>query len=238
MIEDDDLKRCSKCRQRKPPSDFGRHPKAKDGKQSRCKRCFADYQKERRKDPALKAIDRDRINRAMAKRQDYYDELHNEARRRRRQNPEYTEQERAYARSLYARVFQNDPDYQALNKARAHQWRVENQTAEEYKLAARTKEARRRSLKTVTVSGDDLTSVLMSGPCVYCGAPATTVDHVTPLARGGHHAVYNLVPACGTCNSSKGAKLLADWNQARVTQALACSLKVCAQFNLQRPQLV
>ena len=91
--------------------------------------------------------------------------------------------------------------------------------------------------KTPDVSGEALADILASGPCVYCGAPATTVDHVTPLAKGGRHAVSNLVPACQPCNSSKAAKLLANWNQARVTQALACSLKVCAQLNLQRLQL-
>jgi 5-methylcytosine-specific restriction endonuclease McrA len=34
------------------------------------------------------------------------------------------------------------------------------------------------------------------------GAPATTVDHVTPVARGGGHR-GNLVPACAACNASK-----------------------------------
>lgn len=34
------------------------------------------------------------------------------------------------------------------------------------------------------------------------GAPATTVDHVVPVARGGRHA-GNLVPACAACNASK-----------------------------------
>jgi hypothetical protein len=36
-------------------------------------------------------------------------------------------------------------------------------------------------------------------PCAYCGGPGGTVDHVIPLARGGHHAEGNLVPACRSC---------------------------------------
>ena len=39
--------------------------------------------------------------------------------------------------------------------------------------------------------------------CHYCGAPATTVDHVIPKAKGGTDAMSNLVPACARCNSSK-----------------------------------
>jgi hypothetical protein len=53
--------------------------------------------------------------------------------------------------------------------------------------------------------------------CVYCDAPAATIDHVVPVARGGsnHHA--NLVPACKTCNSAKGARLLLEeWTPPRL----------------------
>ena len=43
-------------------------------------------------------------------------------------------------------------------------------------------------------------------PCHYCGRrPATTADHVVSVARGGGH-VGNLVPACRSCNASKGAR--------------------------------
>jgi 5-methylcytosine-specific restriction endonuclease McrA len=44
--------------------------------------------------------------------------------------------------------------------------------------------------------------------CWLCGDEADTVDHVIPLARGGWHCLSNLRPACGSCNSSKGAR---DW---------------------------
>lgn len=52
--------------------------------------------------------------------------------------------------------------------------------------------------------------------CVYCmelgvEVPATSIDHVVPVARGGTDALNNLRPVCGTCNSSKGAKLLEEW---------------------------
>lgn len=39
--------------------------------------------------------------------------------------------------------------------------------------------------------------------CVYCGAPATEVDHVTPVSRGGSHSPSNLVAACTPCNQRK-----------------------------------
>ena len=41
------------------------------------------------------------------------------------------------------------------------------------------------------------------GTCVYCGAPATSLDHVVPRSRGGEHSWDNVVAACGRCNHVK-----------------------------------
>lgn len=40
--------------------------------------------------------------------------------------------------------------------------------------------------------------------CGYCGAPASTVDHVLPRSRGGRNTWLNTVAACGPCNQRKG----------------------------------
>jgi 5-methylcytosine-specific restriction endonuclease McrA len=39
--------------------------------------------------------------------------------------------------------------------------------------------------------------------CGYCGARATTIDHVLPASRGGTWSWQNTVAACGPCNSRK-----------------------------------
>jgi 5-methylcytosine-specific restriction endonuclease McrA len=42
--------------------------------------------------------------------------------------------------------------------------------------------------------------------CFYCGTQERlTRDHVMPLSRGGSHTRVNIVPACWSCNSRKGA---------------------------------
>lgn len=42
--------------------------------------------------------------------------------------------------------------------------------------------------------------------CAYCGKRRRlTMDHVVPLAKGGHHTAANIVPACQPCNSRKNA---------------------------------
>ncbi len=47
--------------------------------------------------------------------------------------------------------------------------------------------------------------------CIACGGAYEHADHVMPLALGGEHSVENLLPLCGTCNTSKGAKHPAAW---------------------------
>lgn len=50
-------------------------------------------------------------------------------------------------------------------------------------------------------------TLVSRGLCHYCGkkfkAAELTMDHVTPLARGGTSTRGNIVPACGACNATK-----------------------------------
>ena len=47
--------------------------------------------------------------------------------------------------------------------------------------------------------------------CAYCDQACETVDHIVPLNRGGDNQKQNLTPACRSCNSSKGDRLLSEW---------------------------
>ncbi len=49
--------------------------------------------------------------------------------------------------------------------------------------------------------------------CAYCygSIENPTMDHIQPLSKGGEHNITNVVPACRSCNSSKGAKPLLRW---------------------------
>lgn len=56
-----------------------------------------------------------------------------------------------------------------------------------------------------------------AGRCHYCGgkfAPAElTMDHIVPLARGGHSSKGNLAPACKDCNNKKKSMLPIEWDE-------------------------
>ncbi len=59
------------------------------------------------------------------------------------------------------------------------------------------------------------------GRCVYCGAAATSLDHVVPRSRGGPHSWDNVVSACGRCNHVKADRTVADlgWRLRRLPVA-------------------
>ena len=51
--------------------------------------------------------------------------------------------------------------------------------------------------------------------CFYCGGTEDlTIDHKTPLSRGGSNELTNLVPACRSCNRNKGTKTAEEWIKA------------------------
>jgi hypothetical protein len=60
------------------------------------------------------------------------------------------------------------------------------------------------------------------GKCCYCGSKLTrsgmTIDHLHPVAKGGRNDLANLVPACRSCNSSKGTKSVEEFRFFRRMQ--------------------
>lgn len=78
--------------------------------------------------------------------------------------------------------------------------------------AARARE--RGRLATLTEAQWTRTVRAFGGHCAYCGAKprVVVIEHVVPLARGGHHTRWNVLPSCGECNIEKGARTLLQWH--------------------------
>lgn len=58
--------------------------------------------------------------------------------------------------------------------------------------------------------------------CFYCSCRLTmtrdqpdsaTVEHMTPLSRGGHNTRENMTLCCAVCNAAKGNMTLAEFNE-------------------------
>lgn len=58
--------------------------------------------------------------------------------------------------------------------------------------------------------------IFFGGECAYCGCTPRkgqrlTRDHLKPISEGGRTTQSNIVPACSSCNSSKGAEDFREW---------------------------
>lgn len=102
----------------------------------------------------------------------------------------------------------------------ARQWAISNQVAA--RESRRARNARRRAL-LANAPGEWTREQFMAlcaaadGLCAYCGTrpERLTADHVVPLARGGSNDIANIVPACLSCNASKGAKTADEFREYR-----------------------
>ena len=62
--------------------------------------------------------------------------------------------------------------------------------------------------------------IFFGGECAYCGATPRkgqrlTRDHLEPISEGGKTIQSNIIPACQSCNSSKGATEWREWFMAQ-----------------------
>lgn len=60
------------------------------------------------------------------------------------------------------------------------------------------------------------TVIFFEGECAYCGRTTRrgerlTKDHLVPVKDGGLTTQDNIVPACSSCNASKGASEWREW---------------------------
>lgn len=131
------------------------------------------------------------------------------------------EAEKARNRETMRRKRRENPEaVRAAERANKRRWYAANT---EQARAKGVREAQRRrarlagaDVRVVTQRDLDHQSVIQGHRCYWCHEPSTlTVDHVIPIARGGRHAIGNLVLACETCNKARCDALPAEWRLFR-----------------------
>lgn len=217
-------KACSRCKQIKPLSEFVKNKNRKSGFGARCLTCCREVDKLRYPDrrenrleylAGWRAENQDYIKQYRI---DYYAE-NAEALKAKSIKWYYENIEQAKATRKQYRI--ENAEYLAmiaLEWSRANPEKVAARN-KRYKQAhpekARENEARRRA--TMYENGiyfirhKEIVK-LYSSKCFYCPTyESIEADHVTPVSRGGSHGIGNLVPACRSCNGSKGDKTIMEW---------------------------
>lgn len=86
-------------------------------------------------------------------------------------------------------------------------WRKAHPEASQIKQARRVARKKNAPINDLTKAQWQVIKEHYKHRCVYCGRKMQrlTMDHITPLSKGGSHTVSNIVPACMTCNIKKSA---------------------------------
>ena len=209
-------KRCSKCGETKPASEFHKHCRSKDGLRWQCKVCTAAANKQWREVNVEQ-------NAAICKRWA-------------QTNPEKcAAAQKRYRHAHPGLVAAYNKQYRRENPekctASQRQWRMANPdynkrwSEENLEKRAATQQRRRACRVDATIENFDIMEVWRrdGNVCSYCGSTEDlTIDHIVPIAGGGAHSLDNLCIACRSCNCSKGTKDLDEWLQWK-TQ-LSCRL--------------
>lgn len=110
-----------------------------------------------------------------------------------------------YARGLCRQHY--DDDYRANNRAVFAQ-----------RQALRRERVAKGMSQAEIAEALEYRRLIAADPCIYCGGPAGTVDHIDAVATGGTDRWTNLAAACHSCNSSKKTKTPLEfmlWRLAR-----------------------
>ena len=185
-------KTCRSCNQLLPVANFYVQ-RRRNGYQSKCKACGEAYR--------LENAERIRASRAA-----YYqankDKWKTLGQAARQADPEkFRQRSKAWREA-------NPERYREQMRS----WRERNRG--KFNELSRRRDARKKGNGVYQVTKKELAAML-ERPCFYCGGSSGTIDHVIPIARGGVHAVGNLVPACKSCNSSKKDLTIMEWRKKK-----------------------
>lgn len=185
-----DCKRCAKCKEMLPVTEFGVGKRWKDGLFPYCRPCKRECdQRDRVKHREVRtaaAAARYAANPEPAKAR---------SRKRYEENPDAWK-----AASL--KWAKNNPE---KRKAAYTAWQQRNMHTI-VRENVRRRYATRKGAVAIKFSKAQLEQrmAFYGNRCWVCRGPREAVDHVKPLTKGGAHMLCNLRPICWSCNSRKG----------------------------------
>lgn len=230
-----ETKRCSKCKELKPRSEFNRNRSKKDGLQDRCRPCHrADDAASSAKHPETRRkwyeANREHV---LAKTREW--QKANPERRKetlaawleRTKDHRRIKQRENYRKAAPARraqsrrwVAENPERRRAILaawrerqgpalKKRMREWHKAN--PEKVKATRQRRRARKRAAGG-RFTGEQFKALCRhyGNRCLLCGETGgkLTPDHVVPLARGGSNGIENIQPLCASCNNRKKTRII------------------------------
>lgn len=111
------------------------------------------------------------------------------------------------------------------------QYAIDNK--EQYNVREQRRRAIKRSLPhALTITQWESTKKYFNKRCVYCGKEEPLAqEHFIPLIKGGEYTHNNIICACQSCNSSKGARDFFTWYPAQEYYSKSREQKILKYLN-------
>lgn len=254
-----ETKVCSKCHEEKELNldNFGKLSRSKDGFNGRCRACMKKYKSD------YYSKNKEEINK---KNRDYYHD--NKERMKDSMSQYYQENKEellSYQKQYYQnnkdKIKEYDKQYNLENKDKILTYHKMYRKSEhgkevvrrynnsiEGKLKNHNKTNKRRirlinSENTLTSEELDSNISYFNNRCAYCECLFSEdnkmhLEHIVPVSKGGGTTKENIVPACATCNLSKGANFLGHWYIQQSFYSLDNLVKVTNIINNFKPWIV
>lgn len=212
-------KYCPKCEETLPHIRFSPNRAAKDGLSSWCKACRNADNKTPKERATRSAYmhgwqdrNREKVNANAV-------EAYYELKERREADPDLDAHLRTLARAKSARARRRDPEkarqadqtYKAKptskKKANARRRIRYAEDPDKFLASGRKWRANKRQapINDLTTAQWKAVKEHYGHRCAYCGKKSQrlTQDHITPLSANGPNTLWNVVPACRSCNARK-----------------------------------
>jgi len=212
ILQLETVKYCSRCKNHKSTTFFGKNKSTKDGMQSQCTQCRKDkWHEDKIKNPQKHYL----AGKAWRE---------NNKEKKAKADRLWAQNNRKKSNEIKQRWKKNNPEknklvnknYLQKNKnvlsEKNKQWALKNPEKKNLK------EARRRAKKLnngIFLVYSYEVKQMMQKPCFYCGQKAEHIDHIIPISRGGRHSIGNLIQACSKCNISKNNKFIIEWRSKK-----------------------
>jgi|DEB0MinimDraft_6_1074348.scaffolds.fasta_scaffold00426_10 hypothetical protein len=185
--EQGETKACSKCGETKPLTEYYKDGQNKDGLKFSCKVCYKAQQVK------------------------YQEENHEKVKAAR---AKYRAENREKLNEYHAKYYAENRD-----KVLAAQSKYAKTNPEKFRAKNHRRRAKKRNADGTHTAADWKAKLEYYGyRCRYCGIHKSETnegwleaDHAIPLSQGGTNWISNIVPACKSCNCSKGAKTFTDF---------------------------
>ena len=189
------MKLCTKCKTKKPHTEFTKNSHTLDGLRNACKSC-------------------EKIRQA-----DYYKAHKEEISKRniawKKANPKklLTEEEQEKVKQRAKEYYEKNKD---KIKQAAKEYRKTEKGIENGKMSKALYYGRKKATNDGTITVETLRQLREQqfNACKYCGTSFITLpdrqihlDHIIPVSKGGQHSLTNVVWSCARCNQHKSSTM-------------------------------